>query len=209
HQARFELEKSSRDQQKELAAVKEAGRLELSLMEVDVASLRRALVKGKKEREDLARDSIEQRKREASAMNAMYEKKLALQAESYMQLKIAYEELSQAAVDDAEEMQAKAENAAREHERSKREDMKRVLEDHRILTGYVDFVGAQFHKAIDHEQAGHDKQVNVLRAREEISQITKKQVAEEAKAKVVAAKKELRTLSKRMEQQCTREVKRG
>lgn len=28
-------------------------------------------------------------------MNAMYEKKLALQAESYMQLKIAYEELSQ------------------------------------------------------------------------------------------------------------------
>lgn len=29
-------------------------------------------------------------------MNAMYEKKLALQAESYMQLKIAYEELSQA-----------------------------------------------------------------------------------------------------------------
>ncbi|CAM9459794.1 unnamed protein product [Ectocarpus sp. 12 AP-2014] len=160
HQARFELEKRSRDQQKELAAVKEAGRLELSLMEVDVASLRRALVKGKKEREDLARDSIEQRKREASAMNAMYEKKLALQAESYMQLKIAYEELSQAAVDDAEEMQAKAENAAREHERSKsREDMRRVLEDHRILTGYVDFVGAQFHKAIDHEQAGHDKQV--------------------------------------------------
>ncbi|CAB1115621.1 unnamed protein product [Ectocarpus sp. CCAP 1310/34] len=178
HQARFELQKSSRDQQKELAAVKEAGRLELSLMEVDVASLRRALVKGKREREDLARDSIEQRKREASAMSAMYEKKLALQAESYMQLKIAYEELSQAAVDDAEEMQAKAENAAREHERSKRddvndervshpqsvralsrEDMKRVLEDHRILTGYVDFVGAQFHKAIDHEQAGHDKQV--------------------------------------------------
>lgn len=37
--------------------------------------------------------------------------------------------------------------------------MKRVLEDHRILTGYVDFVGAQFHKVIDHEQAGHDKQV--------------------------------------------------
>lgn len=33
--------------------------------------------------------------REASVMNAMYEKKLALQAESYMQLKIAYEELSQ------------------------------------------------------------------------------------------------------------------
>lgn len=28
-------------------------------------------------------------------MNAMYEKKLALQAESYIQLKIAYEELSQ------------------------------------------------------------------------------------------------------------------
>ena len=28
-------------------------------------------------------------------MNAMYEKKLALQAESYMQLKVAYEELSQ------------------------------------------------------------------------------------------------------------------
>lgn len=28
-------------------------------------------------------------------MNAMYEKKLALQAESYMQLKIAYEELTQ------------------------------------------------------------------------------------------------------------------
>ncbi|CAM9251968.1 unnamed protein product, partial [Ectocarpus sp. 4 AP-2014] len=163
HQARFELEKSSRDQHKELAAVKEAGRLELSLMEVDVASLRRTLVKGKKEREDLARDSIEQRKREASAMNAMYEKKLALQAESYMQLKIAYEELSQAAVDDAEEMQAKAENAAREHERSKsREDMKRVLEDHHILTGYVDFVGAQFHKAIDHEQAGHDKQVTTI-----------------------------------------------
>lgn len=36
---------------------------QLSLMEVDVASLRRALVKGKKEREDLARDSVEQRKR--------------------------------------------------------------------------------------------------------------------------------------------------
>ena len=33
--------------------------------------------------------------REASVMNAMYEKKLALQAESYMQLKVAYEELSQ------------------------------------------------------------------------------------------------------------------
>lgn len=46
-----------------------------------------------------------------------------------------------------------------------REDMKRVLEDHRILTGYVDFVGAQFHKAIDHEQAGHDKQVTVSRRR--------------------------------------------
>lgn len=28
-------------------------------------------------------------------MNAMYEKKLALQAESYIQLKIAYEELTQ------------------------------------------------------------------------------------------------------------------
>lgn len=37
--------------------------LQLSLMEVDVASLRRALVKGKKEREDLAVDSVEQRKR--------------------------------------------------------------------------------------------------------------------------------------------------
>ncbi|CAN0090429.1 unnamed protein product [Ectocarpus fasciculatus] len=84
--------------------------------------------------------------------------------------------------------------------------MKRVLEDHRILTGYVDFVGAQFHKAIDHEQAGHDKQVNVLRAREEISQIKKNQVAEEAKAEVMVARKELRTLSKRMEHQCTREV---
>lgn len=33
--------------------------------------------------------------REASVMNAMYEKKLALQAESYIQLKIAYEELTQ------------------------------------------------------------------------------------------------------------------
>lgn len=33
--------------------------------------------------------------REASAMHAMYEKKLALQAESYIQLKVAYEELSE------------------------------------------------------------------------------------------------------------------
>eukprot|EP00752_Nemacystus_decipiens_P007835 g7000.t1 len=206
HQARFELEKSKREQQKELAAVKEAGRMELSLMEVDVASLRRALVKGKKERDDLAKASADQRKREASVMTAMYEKKLALQAESYMQLKIAYEELSQAATDDAEEMQAKAERVAREHESSKREDMKRVLEDHRVLKGYVDFVGAQFHKAIDDEQQGHDKQVNVLRATEEIGEIEKSRVREEAKAEVLAAKKELRTLSKRMDQQCTREV---
>lgn len=40
-----------------------------------------------------------------------------------------------------------------------REDMKRVLEDHRVLSGYVDFVSTQFHKAIDDEQLGHDKQV--------------------------------------------------
>lgn len=40
-----------------------------------------------------------------------------------------------------------------------REDMKKVLEDHCVLKGYVDFVGAQFHKAIDDEQQGHDKQV--------------------------------------------------
>eukprot|EP00903_Cladosiphon_okamuranus_P020583 g18894.t1 len=206
HQARFELEKSRREQQKELAAVKEAGKMELSLAEVDMASLRRALVKGKKERDDLAKASAEQRKREASVMNAMYEKKLALQAESYMQLKIAYEELSQAATDDAEEMQAKAERAARDHENAKREHMKKVLEDHRVLKGYVDFVGAQFHKVIDDEQLGHDKQVNVLRAAEEIGEIEKSRVREEAKAEVLAAKKELRTLSKRMEQQCTREV---
>lgn len=209
--------------------------------------------------------------------------------------------------------------------------MKRVLEDHRVLKGYVDFVGAQFHKAIDDEQQGHDKQVlaanqrrhdgvrsgvtlkkkrrprasccslriagrslessslasfgrnlveglepptfpspggvrkrrvsrlvcperahefrktyphniphpcvietatltvcpaqssyrqtsefntamwmfaqvNVLRATEEIGEIEKSRVREEAKAEVLAAKKELRTLSKRMDQQCTREV---
>lgn len=35
HQARFELEKSSRDQQKELAAVKEAGRLEVRAVVCD------------------------------------------------------------------------------------------------------------------------------------------------------------------------------
>lgn len=48
--------------------------------------------------------------------------------------------------------------------------------------------------------------VNVLRATEEIGEIEKSRVREEAKAEVVAAKKELRTLSKRMDQQCTREV---
>lgn len=37
--------------------------------------------------------------------------------------------------------------------------MKRVMQDHRVLKGYVDFVGAQYHKAIDDEQQGHDKQV--------------------------------------------------
>lgn len=41
--------------------------------------------------------------------------------------------------------------------------MKRVLEDHRVLKGYVDFVGAQFHRAIDDEQQGHDKQVCIQR----------------------------------------------
>lgn len=40
-------------------------------------------------------DAGNQTQREASVMTAMYEKKLALQAESYMQLKIAYEELTQ------------------------------------------------------------------------------------------------------------------
>lgn len=50
-------------------------------------------------------------------------------------------------------------------------------------------------------------QVNVLRATEEIGEIEKSRVKEEAKAEVLAAKKELRTLSKRMEQQCTREVR--
>lgn len=49
----------------------------------------------------------------------------------------------------------------------------------------------------------------MLRATEEISGIEKDRVKEEAKAEVTAAKKELRTLSKRMEQQCTREVPRG
>lgn len=49
-------------------------------------------------------------------------------------------------------------------------------------------------------------QVNVLRATEEIGEIEKSRVREEAKAEVLAAKKELRTLAKRMDQQCTREV---
>lgn len=49
-------------------------------------------------------------------------------------------------------------------------------------------------------------QVNVLRAAEEVGEIEKNRVREEAKAEVMAAKKELRTLSKRMEHQCTREV---
>lgn len=40
--------------------------------------------------------------------------------------------------------------------------MKRVLEDHRVLKGYVDFVGAQFHRAIDDEQQGHDKQAKTV-----------------------------------------------
>lgn len=35
HQARFELEKSNRDQQKELAAVKEAGRMEVRVVVCD------------------------------------------------------------------------------------------------------------------------------------------------------------------------------
>lgn len=48
--------------------------------------------------------------------------------------------------------------------------------------------------------------MNVLRATEEIGEIEKKRVREEAKAEVMAAKKELRNLSKRMDQQCTREV---
>ena len=42
----------------------------------------------------------------------------------------------------------------------RREDMKKILEDHRVLKGYVDFIGAQYHKAIDHQEQGHDKQVN-------------------------------------------------
>lgn len=49
-------------------------------------------------------------------------------------------------------------------------------------------------------------QVNVLRAAEEIGEIEKSRVREEAMAEVLAAKKELRTLTKRMDQQCTREV---
>lgn len=48
--------------------------------------------------------------------------------------------------------------------------------------------------------------VNVLRATEEIGEIEKTRVRDEAKAEVMATRKELRTLSKRMEQQCTREV---
>lgn len=43
--------------------------------------------------------------------------------------------------------------------REVREEMKRVLEDHQVLKGYVDFIRTQFHKAIDDEQTGHDKQV--------------------------------------------------
>lgn len=39
--------------------------------------------------------------------------------------------------------------------------MKKVVEDHHILKGYVDFVGNQYHKAIDEEQQVHDKQVFV------------------------------------------------
>lgn len=39
--------------------------------------------------------------------------------------------------------------------------MKKVLEDHRILKGYVDFVATQYLKAIDDEQQVHDKQVCV------------------------------------------------
>lgn len=46
----------------------------------------------------------------------------------------------------------------------------------------------------------------MLRATEEIGEIEKGRVREEAKAEVLAAKKDLRTLSKRMDQQCTREV---
>lgn len=46
----------------------------------------------------------------------------------------------------------------------------------------------------------------MLRATEEIGEIEKSRVREEAKAEVLAAKKDLRTLSKRMDQQCTREV---
>lgn len=52
-----------------------------------------------------------------------------------------------------------------------------------------------------------DLKLNVLRAAEEITVIEKRKVHEEAKAEVTAAKKELRTLSKRMDQQCTREVR--
>ena len=46
----------------------------------------------------------------------------------------------------------------------------------------------------------------MLRATKEIGEIEKTRVREEAKSEVMAAKKELRTLSKRMDQQCTREV---
>lgn len=51
------------------------------------------------------------------------------------------------------------------------------------------------------------KKINALSAAEEISEIEKKRVREEAKAEVASVKKELRTLNKRMDQQCTREVR--
>lgn len=50
-------------------------------------------------------------------------------------------------------------------------------------------------------------EVNLLRAAGEIREIEKARVKEEARAEVQGAKRELRTLSKRMAQQCTREVK--
>ncbi|CAM9573635.1 unnamed protein product [Discosporangium mesarthrocarpum] len=84
--------------------------------------------------------------------------------------------------------------------------MRKTLQEQELLKDYVTFVGKQYHQAIDEEQRIHDKQVNVLRAGEEVGRIEAKRVREAAKAEVMAAKKEVRTLANRIEAQSTREV---
>lgn len=54
--------------------------------------------------------------------------------------------------------------------------------------------------------SSRDCQLNELRAAEEVCQLEMARIEDEAKAEVMEAKKDLKTLSRRMKEGCTREV---